>query len=177
MDILQRVVELVLETIILVETTPLSWQQMGFSFFENITATLALYTVRLMAEASLIRLLGYGIGEAIIIGVKKLSPTRYATKLDTFLHRPKPAWLGKQTDILKRLGYLGLFLAGWIPIPVVGMSGPIIYNLERLHKPWYRFDNFAFACLLGGGLMKMALIVGALYHTEVISIWNYLVGK
>lgn len=176
MDILQKMLELMLETIILVETTPLSWQQMGFTIAENLVITFVLYTVRLMVEASLIRLLGFGIGEAIILLVKRLSPTRYAVKLDAFQRRPKPTWFIKQVALLKRLGYFGLFLAGWIPVPVVGMSGPILYNLERLHKPWYRFDNFAFACLLGGGLMKMAVIVGALYHNEVSLIWNYLIN-
>ena len=163
-----------LGTIILVETTPLTWQQMGMNFVQNIIVTFALYTVRLIVEASLIRLLGYGLGEAAINVAKRLSPARYRAKFD-FLHKhPKPRWLTRHVDVLKKLGYLGLFLAGWIPVPVLGMSGPIIYNLERLHKPWYRFDNLAFACLLGGGLMKMTLIVGALYHSEVTEIWKYL---
>lgn len=175
MELLQKALGLAFAFTILVEATPLWWKSMGYGLVTTLFASWGLYTIRLMIEVSLLRL-GFSVMEWAVAVVFRLLPVALAGSIRRRLGwiRHGPLWQ-KVASFLRRLGYFGLFAAGWIPVPGPGMAGPFIYNLEQLHKPWYRYDNFAFACLLGGGLMKMVLVVGAIYPEEVIRLWHSFV--
>ena len=163
MEIIQKVVVLCTE-LLWIESIPLFWAGIGFTFTPNLLATWAAYIIRITAEIAFFRLVGYGLREYI---VNKLLPKQYLEKIRTKRPKRRPRRRLKVMAFLKRLGYVGLFMAGLIPFPVLGMCGPIIYNLRQRHAPWYRFDNWAYVCLMAGGYVKMTLCVWGAYNETV----------
>ncbi len=160
MDILSYLLtalKLLAEILIYVETSPSWWFDHGYSLGPVLIISYVTYTLRVAADAAALRL-GFGLVEVVLHKVISWLPHSWHSPVKNAVRQGDG---GRQRLLLKlkRWGYPGLFVAGLIPVPVLGAIGPGIYALERLHQPWYRFDNWYFGYLLLGGLIKMTVFV------------------
>ncbi len=157
MDLLKFIVEFLW----LIEATPTWWFDHGLTLPLVLVVTLATYLIKLALDVTVTHfvfalLLKLYRAFSRFIGLppgKIRWWERFWSKVDV----EREALIRR----FHRLGHAGLFIVGLVP--GLSMLGPVLYNLDPLNKPWYRFHNLAFFWLYLGGAVRMAASVWACY--------------
>lgn len=156
---LREILQLLGEIIFYVEASPSWWLQKGWSIGVVIVISYLTYTLRLMVDIVFFRL-SFGLAERFIFHRHLLAMIpegwrRHLYHKTTQVNKHRR----RLQNFLHKLDYLGLFIAGLIPLPFLGSIGSAIYTIERWSYPWYHLFNWHFCCLLVGGLLKMTAFV------------------
>lgn len=168
----------IVDLIILPEASPPWWFKIGLGLTDTLLALCLIVTIKMMFEIFLYRILIY-VTELLYktLGKWKVLKLRIRLRIIkntvlNFLKISKPIKSKTETQIgrpskkskiintLQQWGYVGLFVAGFLPLPAFwGSIGPFIYNLERINKPWFKIWNYHLLCLWLGYMIKTVIIV------------------
>lgn len=145
----------------MIEATPKWWFDHGLTLSSVLMVTLVAYLIKLALDVTVTHFVFN-----LLLGLYN--------RFSGFIGLPqgRPGWWewlwnkvdGEREALIRRfhrLGHVGLFIVGIVP----GLSilGPVLYNLDPLNKPWYRFHNLAFVWLYLGGAIRMMASVWACY--------------
>lgn len=164
----------IIDLILLPEVSPPWWFKMGYTLVDTLIALSVLVTIKMLFEIFfyeivffLTRLWFRVFGKRTAVKVRSI-----IKQWKTYIYRPfnrnnlnlpkRNKVKGKNKIILtfQRWGYIGLFVAGLLPLPAFwGSIGPFLYNLERINKPWFKIFNYHFLWLWFGYMTKTAIVV------------------
>lgn len=176
---LSEYLSFIIDLIVLPEMSPPWWFKIGLGLTDTLLALCLIVTIKMMFEIFLYRILIY-VTELLykILGKWKVLKLRIRLRMikntllkvlkinqqsksrSEVLANGRRSRKSKITATLQQWGYVGLFIAGFLPLPAFwGSIGPFIYNLERINKPWFKIWNYHLLCLWLGYMIKTIIIV------------------